>query len=121
MCVCVCIYIYIIYIYKIIELFTWLPGVILCYFCFPLKFAIKHVVIVQSLGCVQLFATPWTVTCQVPLSMGFPRQEYWSGLPFLSPRDLPDPGVEPAFPAFAGRFFTTSHLENPIRHEFCAI
>ena len=40
-------------------------------------------------------ATPWTVTCQAPLSMGFSRQEYWSGLPFLSPGDLPDPGVEP--------------------------
>ena len=100
-------------IYIIIELFTWLPGVILCSFCFPLTFAIKHVVIVQSLGCVQLFATPWTVTCQVPLSMGFPRQEYWSGLPFLSPRDLPDPGVEPASPAFAGGFFTTEPPGKP--------
>ena len=39
--------------------------------------------------------------------MGFPRQEYWSGLPFLSPGDLPDPGIEPESPAFAGRFFTT--------------
>jgi len=40
------------------------------------------------------FATAWTITCQTPLSMGFPRQEYWSGLPFPSPRDLPDPGLE---------------------------
>ena len=40
-------------------------------------------------------ATPWTVACQAPLSMGFSRQEYWSGLPFLSPGDLPDPGIEP--------------------------
>ena len=40
-------------------------------------------------------ATPWTVVCQAPLSMGFSRQEYWSGLPFLSPGDLPDPGIEP--------------------------
>ena len=39
-------------------------------------------------------ATPWTVTCQAPLSMGFPRQEYWSGLPFPSPGDLPDPGIK---------------------------
>ena len=39
--------------------------------------------------------TPWTVAHQVPLSMGFPRQEYWSGLPFPSPGDLPDPGIEP--------------------------
>ena len=41
------------------------------------------------------FVTPWTVKHQAPLSMGFPRQEYWSGLPFPSPRDLPDPGIEP--------------------------
>ena len=47
---------------------------------------------------VQLFATPWTVADQVPLSMGFSRQEYWSGLPFPSPRDLPHPGIEPGSP-----------------------
>ena len=60
---------------------------------------------------VQIFATPWTVTCQVPLSMGYVRQEYWSGLPFLSPGDFPDPGVKPtsiASPALAGGFFTTA-------------
>ena len=44
---------------------------------------------------VQLFATPWTVACQAPLSMGFSRQEYWSGLPFPSPGDLPNPGSNP--------------------------
>ena len=49
--------------------------------------------------CVQLFATPLTVACQAPLSMGFSRQEYWSGLPFPSPGDLPDPGLEPGSPA----------------------
>ena len=43
--------------------------------------------------------TPWTVACQAPLSMGFSRQEYWSGLPFPSPGDLPDPGIEPESPA----------------------
>ena len=43
-------------------------------------------------------ATPWTVNCQAPLSMGFSRQEYWSGLPFPSPEDLPDPGIEPVSP-----------------------
>ena len=46
------------------------------------------------LSCVPLFATPWTVACQAPMSMGFSRQEYWSGLPFPSPGDLPDPGIE---------------------------
>ena len=44
-------------------------------------------------------ATPWTVACQAPLSMGSSRQEYWSGLPFPSPGDLPDPGIEPRSPA----------------------
>ena len=59
------------------------------------------------LGHVQLFVTPWTVTPQTPLSMGFSRQEYWSGLPFSPPADLPDPGIElasPLSPALAGRF-----------------
>ena len=51
------------------------------------------------LSCVQLFATLWTVACQAPLSMKFSRQEYWNGLPFPSPGDLPDPGSEPRSPA----------------------
>ena len=50
---------------------------------------------VKSLSCVWLFATPWTVAHKAPLSMGFFRQEYWSGLPFPSPWDLPNPGIEP--------------------------
>ena len=51
---------------------------------------------VKSLSCVRLFGTPWTVAAyHTPLSMGFSRQEYWSGLPFPSPEDLPDPGIEP--------------------------
>ena len=53
----------------------------------------------QSLSRVQLFVTPWTVACCAPLSMGFSRQEYWSGLLFISPQDLPDPGIEPRSPA----------------------
>ena len=54
---------------------------------------------VKSLSRVRLFATPWTVAYQAPPSMGFSRQEYWSGLPFPSPGDLPDPGIEPRSPA----------------------
>ena len=54
---------------------------------------------VKSLSRVQLFATPWTVAYHPPLSMGFSRQQYWSGLPFPSPTDLPDPGMEPRSPA----------------------
>ena len=56
---------------------------------------------------VCLFETPWTVACQVPLSMGFPRQE------FPSPGDLPDPGIEPMSLALAGRFFTAEPLGRP--------
>ena len=54
--------------------------------------------------------TPWNVACQAPLFMAFPRQEYWSKLPFPSPRDLPDPGTEAMSSALAGRFFTTEPL-----------
>ena len=53
---------------------------------------------VKSLSCVQLFATPWTVAYQAP-PMGYSRQEYWSGLPFPSPEDLPHPGIKPGSPA----------------------
>ena len=62
------------------------------------------------------FATPWTVACQAPLSMVFPRQEYWSGLPFPSPGDLAKPGIEPAShasSALAERFFTTEPSGKP--------
>ena len=54
---------------------------------------------VKLLSRVQLFSTPWTVAYQTSQSMGFSRQEYWSGLLFPSPGDLPDPGIEPASPA----------------------
>ena len=55
----------------------------------------KHVCMLSFFGCVQLFATLWTIAPQAPLSMGFSRQEYWSGLPCPPPGDLPDPGMEP--------------------------
>ena len=61
-------------------------------------------------GHVQLYVTAWTAARQTPLSMGLSRQEYWSGLPFPTPGDLLDPGIEPASPAspaLAGGFFTT--------------
>ena len=71
---------------------------------------------VKSLSRVRLFATPWTVAHHAPLSMGFSRQEYWSGLPFPSPEDLPYPGIEPTSPmspALAGGFFTAEPPEKP--------
>ena len=65
----------------------------------------------QSLSHVRFSVTPWTAACQAPLSMGFSRQEYWSGLPFPSPGDLPDSGIKPTSlpsPPLAGEFFTIS-------------
>ena len=61
----------------------------------------------KSLSRVRLFATSWTVAYQAPPSMGFSRQEYWSGLPFPSPGDLPDPGIEPGSPAFQADALTS--------------
>ena len=61
--------------------------------------------------------TPWIAACQAPLSMGFPRQEYWSGLPLPSPGHLPDPEIKPtslASPSLAGRFFTTEPPGRPV-------
>ena len=56
---------------------------------------------------------PWTVACQAPLSVGFYWQEYWSGLPFPAPGDIPNPGIEPTSPALAGGFFTTETTGKP--------
>ena len=70
------------------------------------------------------FATQWTVPRQAPLSMGFSRQEYWSGLPCTPPGDLPDPRIELESPALAGGFFTTeppSHLGSPHKLHICTI
>ena len=63
---------------------------------------------------VRLCATVWSVACQVPLFMRFSRQEYWSGLPFPSPGDLPDPGIELMSPILAGGFFTTEPPGKPL-------
>ena len=73
------------------------------------------------LSCVQLFAIPWTVAHPAPRSMGFSRQEYWSGLPFppggghgnLGEGDLSNPAIEPMSPALAGGFFTTEQPGRP--------
>ena len=86
------------------------------------------VYLVSNKSCLTL-ANPWTVPCQAPLSLGFPRQEYWSGLPFLSPVDLPDPGIIPEFTALQAdslpseppqkprltlRFNSISHFPAPV-------
>ena len=68
---------------------------------------------VKLLSRVWLFATPWTITHQVPPSMEFSRQEYWSGLPFPSPGDLLDPGIKPRSPNLQADSLPLSHLGNP--------
>ena len=76
---------------------------------------VRVIVVVQSLSPVPFFATPWTVAHQAALSVGFPRQEYWSGLPFLSPRDLPNPGIEPRSPALQAGALPSQPLGKPQR------
>ena len=75
-----------------------------------------RVCMLSRFSCVRLFVTPWSVACQVPLSMGFSRQEHWSGLPCSPLRDLPDPGTEPMSllsPTLAEGFFTTESPGKP--------
>ena len=82
-----------------------------------MKFSLVHILLLFShLLVSDSFKTLWTVAHQTPLSMRFPRQEYWSGLSFLSPGDLPSPGIKPTFPALAGRFFTTEPPGKPISY-----
>ena len=64
----------------------------------PCNTSRKGVMVLVTHLCPTLFATPWSVARQVPLSLGFSRQEYWSGLPFPSPGDPPNPGIEPRSP-----------------------
>ena len=68
---------------------------------------------VKLLSRVRLFATPWTVAYQAPLSMGFSRQEYWGGLPFPSPGDLPDPGIKPGYPTLKADALTSEPPGKP--------
>ena len=99
------------------QFYFYLPSIYAFYF-FSLQFCISVCLCMLSrFSCVWLFATPWTVAQQAPLSMGFPRQEYWRGLPFPPPGNLPNPGIEPVSPvalALAGRFFISwTTLEAP--------
>ena len=70
---------------------------------------------VKSLSRVRLFASPWTVAYQAPPSMGFSRQECWSGLPFPSPGDLPDPGIIPRSPAWQADALLSEPPGKPFR------
>ena len=81
----------------------------------------SHACIVSCFSHVQLFATPWTVACQPPPSMGFSRQEYWSGLPFLSPTYLPDPGIELLSPALQADFIVWATEESICQNPYINI
>ena len=100
---------------RVYNLFLCVVGFGMLIFCW--EFLHLYSKILLSFSHVQLFRTPWTVAHQAPLSTGFPRQEYWSGVPFSSPEHLPDPEIEPMFPVLAGRFFTSEppkklHIQN---------
>ena len=108
-CVCVCIYTHI---YMTFFIHSSIDGHLGCFdilaivneapmnVCFVL---FSHYVVSDS------FATPWTIACQTPLSMGFPRQQYWGKLPFPSPGDLPNPGIESTSPSLAADSLPLSH------------
>ena len=91
------------------------PGLeIKILYCCTLYSSIQYTKVkVKSLSRVWLFATPWTVAYQAPLSMGFSRQECWSGLPFPSPGDLPNPGIEPGSPALQADALPSEPLGKP--------
>ena len=76
-----------------------------------------YAVPVYVLSCVQIFATPWTVALQAPLSIGFPRQENWSESPFPPPGDLPNPGIKLMSPALQMDSLPLSHLGSPHFHD----
>ena len=72
--------------------------------------------VVSRFNHVQLFACPWTVAGQAPLSIGFSSQEHWSGLPFPSPGYLPNPGIKPRFPALQADSLPTELQRKPVSH-----
>ena len=74
----------------------------------------SYCVYAKLLSCGRLFGTPWTVACQAPLSMGFSRHEYWSGLPFPSPGHLPNPGIKPKSPALHAVSLPLRHQGSPL-------
>ena len=79
-------------------------------------FSLQHFLYSTSVSHVQLSATPWTVVCQAPLSMGFSRQKFWSRLPLASPGHLPDLGIEPRCPALQADSLLSQPPGKPILH-----
>ena len=93
--------------YSKAKLFCYSRYLLTSHFCIPVPYDQKS---------VQLLATPWTVAHQAPLLMGFSRQEYWSGLPFPSPGDLPNPGIEPGSPALQVDTLSSEPPGKPIKN-----
>ena len=106
------------------KVFTYFFRLTSCYFslwCLSFSHDTCVCSVAQLLSFVGLFVTLWTVEHQALLSREFSKQEYWNGLPFPTPGDLPDPGIEPASlasPALAGEFFTTVPPGKPLIHDF---
>ena len=92
---------------------TYMQGVYVC--------VCMRMCVLSCFSHVQLFATLWTIAHQTPLSMGFSKQEYWNGLPFPSPGDLPSPGIEPVSPEVVGRFLTTVPRGKPMDHLYLTV
>ena len=92
------------------KLIKW-KWIIQVNYAFMLEHEVKWSKVAQS--CLTLFATPWTVAYLAPPTMGFSRQEYWNGLPFPSPGDLPDPGIEPGPPALEADALTSEPPRKP--------
>ena len=78
-----------------------------------------HTCVLSHFSRTQLCVTLWTVACQAPLSMGFSRQEYWSGVPCPPPGDLPNPGIEPQSPALQADSLPLSHQGSPPLFHIC--
>ena len=90
---------------------TW--GALYTFIIMQIKSESSTYLLLSYFSCVRFFATLWTVACQVPLSLGFSRQEYWSGLPFPSPGDLPNPGIEPGSPTLQADALTSEPPGKP--------
>ena len=122
-CLCVCVYKNHFWILSHYRLLQDIAYSSLCYTvtldpcCLSILNIVECIVHVCMLSHVWLFATPWAIAHQAPLSLEFSRQEYWSGLPFPPPGDLPNPGIELTSltsPALAGRFFITGAPGKPV-------
>ena len=94
------------------QMYSHIASVLLDTMC-PLSIFIFF----KSLSCVRLFVTSWTAAHQAPQSMGFSRQEYWSGLPFPSPGDLPNPGIKPGSPTLEADALTSEPPGKPPRSQ----